>query len=224
MRLTPVLRIPELVAAPEGDGPFPGLILLSEAWGLDDHIARLASQLAAAGFLTAAPDLLAGRGSRRAIRDALRGEGSAFAQVDEAAEWLAGEPRSDPSRMGVLGLSMGATMALRLALSGRFQVAGLFYGLTPKGADWSRCCPVVASFGEKDRLIRDQGRALAKNLERAGVENDVKCYKLAKHSFLTEAKPGWQTTLLGLRYDPFAAADAWQRSISFLKRHLSIPS
>lgn len=213
-----------MIASPEGDGPFPGLILLSEAWGMNDGICRLAGDLATSGFLTAAPDLLAGRGSQKAVTDAMRGTGVAFRQVQEVEALLATNPHCDESRIGVVGLSMGATIALRLALSGQFRVAGLFYGLTPKGADWSRCCPVVASFGEKDRLIRDRGSALRRSLDQAGVDHDVKCYKLAKHSFLTETKPGWQTTLLGLRHDPIAAADAWQRTISFLNRHLSIPS
>ncbi|CAN5823568.1 dienelactone hydrolase family protein [soil metagenome] len=210
-----------LVATPRGDGPFPGVVLLSEAWGLDPEVERLATLLAEAGFLTAAPDLVSGRGATGAAIEAVRGDGGVYSQVLETADWLA----SQASQVGVVGLSMGATIALRLAPEGLFRAAAVFYGLMPKASYWTRSCPIVASFGGRDRLVRHRGQELRSALDLAGSANDIKCYEHSRHSFLTESKVGWQSMLLGLRHDPAAAADAWQRTVRFLHHHLqSIPA
>jgi carboxymethylenebutenolidase len=115
---------------------------------------------------------------------------------------------------------MGATLALRLAMSGRFRAVGAFYGFVPRHADWERFCPVVASFGGRDRLVRHRGERLQHLLAQHGVPHDVKCYPAAGHSFLGGAGPGWQSSLLSLRHDPTAAADAWDRTITFLRTHV----
>ncbi|MFN2487171.1 MAG: dienelactone hydrolase family protein [Acidimicrobiia bacterium] len=75
----------------------------------------------------------------------------------------------------------------------------------PKAADWTRSCPIVASFGGRDRLVRHRGQELRPALDLAGIANDIKCYEHSRHSFLTESKVGWQSMLLGLRHDPAAA-------------------
>lgn len=211
---------PAVLSVPEGVGPFPGIVLLSEAWGVNDEIKRLALRLGEAGFATAVPDLVSKRGARRAIADALRGEGPTLVQVEETTAWLATDPRWEPSRVGLLGISLGATIALRLAVERRYRVVAAFYGLVSKGSDWSRSCPVVASFAGRDRLMQNSGRELAEALDRAGIPNDIKCYEDASHSFLTQSEPGLRAKVLGLRYDPDAAADSWRRTISFFDRYL----
>ncbi|MGI8518249.1 MAG: dienelactone hydrolase family protein [Acidimicrobiia bacterium] len=210
-----------LVATPRGGGPFPGVVLLSEAWGLDREVKRLAILLAEAGFLTAAPDLVSARGATSAAIEALRGDGGVYSQVRDTIDWLV----SRAPHVGVVGLSMGATIALRLAPEGPFRAAAAFYGFVPKTADWTRSCPIVGSFGGRDRLVRHRGLELRHALDLAGIANDIKCYEHSRHSFLTESKVGWQSVLLGLRHDPVAAADAWQRTVRFLHHHLqSIPA
>jgi carboxymethylenebutenolidase len=212
-------RRPKLLASPGGEGPFPGIVLLSEAWGITPEIEELAFRLAKAGYLTAAPDVLSSRRPAFAVLDVMRGRGSSFQQVDDAAAWLA-DQRQCNARIGLLGLSMGASIALRLAATGRFHVAGAFYGFTPRDVDWSHACPIAASFGGRDRLVRDKGVALAAQLDKAGIPHDIRCYEESRHSFLTETKTGWQSLLLGLEHDPRAAGHAWTRTMAFFAKHL----
>ncbi len=52
--------MPGFLAAPEGDGPFPGVIIVQEWWGLDDDIKDVAQRIAREGFAALAPDLYRG--------------------------------------------------------------------------------------------------------------------------------------------------------------------
>ena len=51
---------PGYLSKPEGDGPFPGIILIQEWWGVDDHIKDVARRFAAEGYAVLAPDLFHG--------------------------------------------------------------------------------------------------------------------------------------------------------------------
>ena len=208
------------VAVPTDAGPFPGMLVLSEAWGLNAEVERLTTALAEQGYLAVAPDLLLGRKPRAAVADTWRGVGPTVLQVEVVHRWLASDWRCADGRVGVLGVSMGATLALRFAARGRFRVAAAFYGYTPKVADWTSACPIVASYGGRDRVVRDRGRRLAEALANRQIPADVRWYPTAGHSFLTTTDPGWQSAMLGLRHEPRAAAHAWQRTIEFLKTHL----
>jgi carboxymethylenebutenolidase len=88
----------------------------------------------------------------------------------------------------------------------------------------SGACPIVASYGERDRLIKDVPR-LEAGLVNHGIDHDVKRYPSAGHSFLNDAAVGpvLLRPLMKIAHvgpDPVAAADAWQRIEEFFAAHL----
>jgi dienelactone hydrolase len=97
----------------------PGILLVHDAWGLDDEIAGLALALADEGFVVLAPDLA--RGRRAADADEAAALAASVDAADAvkvlaaAADALAGDPGTRPGAMGVVGLGMGAPLAAFLA-------------------------------------------------------------------------------------------------------------
>lgn len=217
------------LATPAGDGPWPGVVLIHELFGLDDVMRRQAERMAAAGYLTLAVDLYSAGGARRCLvstmRAMLSGKGRAFADIDAARGWLTDSPRCT-GKVGVLGFCMGGGFALLAAGSG-FDAASANYGKLPNDIDavLADACPVVASYGGRDRTLRGSAAKLDKALTRAGVVHDVKEYASAGHGFLNDAEAGPRILRPLMRVthvgpEPTAAADAWRRIEAFFAEHL----
>jgi acetyl esterase/lipase len=98
----------------------------------------------------------------------------------------------------------------------------------PKDADavLADACPVVASYGGRDRSLRNAAAKLDALLTRNGIAHDVKEYQTAGHSFLNEEDEGAvalrpvMRMILGAGPDPEAAADAWKRIETFFATYL----
>jgi carboxymethylenebutenolidase len=234
----PEIRVPGGVTAPElhahlavppvGDGPWPGVVVLHESFGLNDDIRQQADRMASAGYLALALDLYSAGGMARCLRATFRsllsGRGGALGDIEAGRAHLAA--REDcTGKVGVLGFCMGGGFALLTAPS--FDVAGVNYGALPKEMDeaLSGACPVVASYGAKDRLLPGRpARELDAALARQGVDRDVKEYPDAGHSFLNRHPFGPGGALLrvaGIGYDGPAAEDAWGRILSFFEARLA---
>lgn len=215
--------------APEGDGPWPGVVMIHEAFGLDGVMRRQAEHLARLGYATLALDLYSDGGARRCLVKVFRavttGTGRPFADVEAGREWLAASSACT-GRVGVVGFCMGGAFALLCAPRG-FAAAAVNYGPLPKDLDaaLAGACPIVGSYGGADRSLRGAAGRLAAALERAGVEHDVKEYPGVGHSFLNDAMAGPRLLrpLLrvgGIGPNPAAAADAWARIDAFLSAQL----
>ena len=218
-----------LITRPGTGGPWPGVVMLHELFGIDDVLRRQAERLASAGYLVHAPDLL-GEGSwlgcvRQVFRSMQAQQGRPFELIDIVRQRLGADPDCT-GRVGVIGFCMGGGFALLVAARG-FDVAAVNYGMIPKNVDevLLGSCPVVASYGERDRLHKSMPL-----LEHALVESeaayDLKTYPTAGHSFLNDAEVGPKLLRPLMRVahvgpDPLAAADAWQRIESFFAAHLS---
>src|SRR4051812_28318350 len=78
---------------PAGAGPWPGVVVLHEAFGLNDDIRRHADHLASAGYLAVAPDLYSDGGARRCLVGTMRqlsgGRGKAFDDIETTRTWTA---------------------------------------------------------------------------------------------------------------------------------------
>ena len=218
-----------ILETPTTPGPWPGVVMIHEAFGLEVVMQRQAKRLAAAGFLTLAVDLYSAGGAKRCLvptmTSMLRGHGKAFTDIEVARSWLV-ESRDCTGKIGVIGFCMGGGFAMVSA--GDFDAASVNYGQLPRKLDEAvvDACPIVGSFGGKDFSLRGAAAKLETALSNAGIENDVKEYPTAGHAFLNDAEAGPKVLrplerILGIGPDPVAAQDAWKRIDSFFERHLA---
>lgn len=222
----PALRA-HLAVPPVGEGPWPGVVVLHEAFGLNDDTRQQADRLAAAGYLAVAPDLFSAGGALRCLRSTfgslVSGQGPAFGDIEATRRWVA-ERADCTGRVGVVGFCMGGGFAL-LASTRDFDAAAPNYGILPKDARaaLSGACPVVASYGRRDRALRGAAAELETVLTGLGVPHDVKEYPDAGHSFLNRHNKGPLTVLeriSGFSYHEPSAEDAWARILRFFDEHL----
>lgn len=219
-----------VLAVPSGDGPWPGVVMVHEAFGVTDLMREQIVRLASAGYLVLMPDLFTAGGARRCLtatfRSMMAGEGRAFADIESARRLLAG--RADcTGTIGVIGFCMGGGFALLTANRG-FDASSVNYGQLPKDLDaaLSGACPIVASFGGSDRSLKNAAAKVEASLTRLGVDHDVKEYPGAGHAFMDSATPGPPLLrpvlerVLGVGPDPDAAADSWERIEAFFGEHL----
>ena len=218
------------IAAPGGGKALPGVIVIHEVFGLNHDIRRITARLSNLGYVTLAPDLY-DRGLIRPICIAQtmlelhRGNGRALEDLEAAYRFLADQPSVDSSRIGVIGFCMGGGFALLYAVRAPLCVVAPFYGDVPKSADKLRgVCPVLGSYGGRDRIFASQGERLEKLLSELGIEHDVKIYPQAGHSFMSD-NLGILATVgkfspMKAGYNQAAAEDAWKRIESFFARHL----
>jgi carboxymethylenebutenolidase len=217
------------LAKPLGNGPWPGVVAIHEALGLNDMVRRQADRLAGAGYLTLAPDLFSDGGAARCLvgtfRDMFRGTGKAVADIEAARLHLLADDRCT-GKVGIIGFCMGGGFALVTANTG-FDAAAPNYGQLPRNTQQALAgaCPMVASYGGKDVILRGAAHKLEATLDTLGVEHDVKEYPTAGHSFLNDEYFGPRVLhsvqrIAKVGPDPLAAADAWQRIETFFAEHL----
>jgi carboxymethylenebutenolidase len=221
-----------VVAASEGPGVHPGVVVIHEVFGDQPEMREVCEEFARRGYVAAMPDLYSAGGPRfvcvaRTMLEVASGKpGRAMEAIAAAHGWLASREDVDGERIGIVGFCMGGSFAL--AYIGREQngisVAAVNYGEVPRRADALRsACPVVASYGGRDLGTRGHAARLRAHLEQLGIEHDVKLYDDAGHSFMTQGHhPVGRLIFLPLRigYQSASAADAWQRVYSFFDRRL----
>lgn len=229
--MTTVGDLPAYRAVPGGQGPWPAMVLVHELFGLDDVMRRHADRLAEMGFLVLAPDLMA-RGRRilclaRTMTALRRGSGRAFDDIEAARAALAMDPRCSGPRRGHR-LLHGRRLRAPARRPSRVGRGRRDYGTLPDDpAVLDGACPVVASYGGRDRYLPGAAAKLEAALTARGVVHDVRDYPRAGHAFLNdEDNAPWYLapmTRLVMRAgpEPASAEDAWGRIEGFLRDHLT---
>lgn len=219
-----------VLGIPAGRGPWPGVVVVHEAFGVTDVMRRQVAHIASLGYLALMPDLFSDGGARRCLVATFRalrsGEGRAFTDIDTARELLS--QREDcTGKVGVLGFCMGGGFALLAAAGHGFAASSVNYGMLPRDLDddLRGACPIVGSYGGRDRSLSGAVRKLEAALTRLDVVHDLKEYPSAGHSFLNDAESGPAASRLLTRRilgagPESAAADAWMRIDEFFRAHL----
>ena len=225
---TPGLR--GVLGVPAGPGPWPGVVLLHEAFGVDGVMRRQVQRIAATGSLALMPDLFTAGGARRSLAPTFKavaaGSGRPFADAEAARAHLAAMPGCT-GRVGVLGSSVGGGLALHLAARG-FDAAAVFYARLPADPHTALlgACPVLGAYGGSDPGLRGAAAELRTVLTRLGVPHDVREYPDAGHGFLHDAPVGPRVlrpllrNVLRIRPDAAVAADVWARTDAWFAEHL----
>jgi carboxymethylenebutenolidase len=214
-----ILKGGAFVALPEGDRPHPGVVVIHEAYGLNDNIRDITQRFANEGYAALAVDLFSDRNKpicmARYMAGMLRGSVNRFGVEDLklALSYLAGLPEVDPDRIGAIGFCMGGSFAIAWACTDdRLKAVAPFYGVNPRPIDAvERMCPVVGSYPEKD-FTAGAGRKLDVALTRHNIPHDIKIYPGAQHSFFNDTRGS---------YSKSAADDSWVRVLEFFDTHLN---
>lgn len=218
-----------VIAVPDGDGPWPAVVMVHEVFGIDDAMRAQIKRLAQAGYVVLMPDLFSRGGARKCLTATFKaltaGSGQAFEDVEAAKQLLLARP--DTTKIGVIGFCMGGGFALLLANRG-YDASAVNYGMMPKNLDaaLAGACPIIGSFGGKDKQLVGAAAKLQTALADKGIEHDIKEYPDAGHAFMNPHQAGGPVfgTLLkvsGAKPNPEAAKDAWSRIEKFFGEHLS---
>jgi carboxymethylenebutenolidase len=209
--------------------PAAGVLVLHEIFGVNDDIRRIADRFADMGYVAVAPDLIDGGRVTcvaRAMAQLQRGEGSIVDTAERHLRSLAGRDDVLDGRVAVAGFCMGGSFALLLGALGTAKAISANYGGFPGDDIAARLCPVVASYGGRDRLFGRDGGKLSVALEETGTPHDIVTYPEAGHSFMNRAE-GHRISmafvgrpLMAVAFDEGASEDSWKRIDAFFAEHL----
>ena len=201
---------------PSGPGPFPGIIVIHEWWGLNDWVKEQASKLADQGYAALAIDLYRGKVAKTSdeAHEIMRGvpEDRAKRDLHAAFQLLVSQKNVKPNRIGAIGWCMGGGYALDVALQEPTLAADVInYGhlATDQNALKNISAAILGIFGGQDRGIPvDDVKQFQKTLESMGKRIEIKIYSDAGHAFENPNNKD------GYRADD--ASDAWKRTLTFL--------
>lgn len=202
-----------------GAGPFPGLLVIHEIFGLNDNIRGIASRFAEQGYTALAVDMFSNRNRVLCMMQLIHGmlirplNNSMLSDLRSAFAFLQKQNGVDGNRIGVVGFCMGGGYALQLAVTAKgMKAASVFYGAVPKPLEaFAESCPILGSYPEKD-FSAAGARELDAVLEKQNIPHEIKFYENTQHSFFNQQRTPFEVE---------AAKDAWERMLSFFGEHLS---
>jgi carboxymethylenebutenolidase len=202
----------------------PAVIMIHENKGLNDNIKNMANLLARNGYVVLAVDLFKGevttdrnRSSEltQYVRD---NQDIAIANLKSAVKYVSSLPNVNAEEIVSLGWCFGGAQSLQLALNSQdhpLAATIIYYGrlVTDNATLANIKWPVLGIFGDQDRSIQvDTVKAFESALNSIGIPNEIYIYKGVGHAF---ANPS------GENYAPKETQDAWQKTLSFLEKHVS---
>jgi carboxymethylenebutenolidase len=203
-------------AAPADPGTYPGIVMIHEWWGLNDHIKSMADILAKEGYQVLAVDLHKGTVAKtpeeaRALTSILNQE-EAIENLKAATAYLRDH---DAPKIASLGWCFGGGQSLQLATSGEsLNATVIYYGTLT--ADKTKLAnitwPVLGIFGDKDVSIPPaKVEEFQTALNALNIKNSITMYPNVGHAF---ANP------TGQNYAAEETRDAWTKTLLFLKENL----
>ena len=194
------------------------LIVIHEWWGLNEDIHAMTEQLAALGYTALAVDLYDGN-SATEVRAAYElstnlssNEERGLTNLQEAYDYL--ETEMGATKIGVIGWCLGGKWSLKTALMlpEDIDATVIYYGSLTDDKDKLATLdmPIIGFVGTRDRLHKEF-IAFDANMKELGKNASIHIYEGAKHAFANAS---------GTVYEPVAAEDSWEKTISFLSSYL----
>lgn len=216
-------------ASPEGDGPFPVILVVQEIFGLHEYIRDVCRRLAKAGYLAIAPDLFARQGDVSQIKEipdivskvvSLVPDEQVMQDLDGAVKF-ASAIGGDTTRLGITGFCWGGRITwLYAAHNPELKAAVAWYGRLDAAKDelhpkhpidiaGELKAPVLGLYGGADQGIPNELVArMQKRL--AGSPSEIILYPDAPHGFHADYRPSYREE---------QAKDGWQRMLAWFKKH-----
>jgi carboxymethylenebutenolidase len=219
------------LAQPKNNGAYPGIVVIQEAFGVNDHIKKVTERIAADGYVAIAPDIFH-RESERIISYSDMGKAIATMQrvvdakamedVGAAIAHLKAQSNVKAGSIGVTGFCMGGRLTYLAAAHHASDVkcAVPYYGggipmgnPSPLSRTGEIRCPMYLFFGAKDQLIPmahvDQ---IKTELSAKKAAFQMEIYPEAGHGFFCDDRGS---------YHEKSARDAWEKTKSFFTQHLT---
>jgi carboxymethylenebutenolidase len=223
---TPDGPIDALLDLPQGQGPWPGVVVIHDAFGYRRDKEASNERIAQAGYVALTPNLYA-RGGRvrcitRVMRELMTQRGRALDDILAARDHLKAMAECS-GQIGIAGFCMGGQFALVMSSKG-FGASAPFYG-TPLPRNLSEtlegACPIVASFGGRDPLGRGAPEEFREVTAAKQLTTDIKEYPGVGHSFANTLPAQPLLRITGFGYNQAATDDAWSRVFAFFGEHLA---
>ena len=222
---------------PGGGGKAPGIVVIQEIFGVNDHMKDVAGRFAAEGYVAAAPDLFHRSGREVTVpfdqmqqgvqlRGALSND-DIVADVSATVEYLKRNPNVDAENIGIVGFCFGGMVSyLAAARVAGLSAAAVFYGggILPRpdaGADAPRlldqtaddvAVPIISFWGDQDGGIPVSNvEQIVATLKAKGKDIESTVYPGAGHGFFCDARGS---------YHEASAKDAWSKTLDFFAKHL----
>lgn len=228
--------MPVFVARPKEGGPYPAVIVVMEAFGLNGHIKNVASRIAGEGYVVVAPDVYYRETNAVVgydqLPEAIRlmtglWDSKILQDMDAVVSFLQKQPDVRADRIGMTGFCMGGRITFLTACNNAaIKAAVPFYGggiasvmqagdrtpIAPLEYADKLKAPMLLFFGEKDAFIPlDQVDKIKQRLADLGKQAETVVYSGADHGFFCDERAS---------YNAEAATDAWKRMTEFFARHL----
>jgi carboxymethylenebutenolidase len=207
------------------NGTLPAVVMIHENKGLNDHIKNMANLLARNGYVVLAVDLFKGevttdRNRSSELTQYIRDNPDiATVNLQSAVKYLASLPNVNAEKIASLGWCFGGAQSLQLALNSQdhpLSATIIYYGrLITDNATLAKIkWPVLGIFGDQDSSIPvDTVKAFESALNSNNIPNEIYIFKGVGHAF---ANPS------GDNYAPTETKDAWDKTLSFLDKHLNM--
>jgi dienelactone hydrolase len=211
-------------------GKRPGVLVVHEWWGLNEHARNAARHLAEAGYVAFALDMYgSGKSTEHRhdaeamMNEAMKDPQAIVQRFSAALGQLKQDPHVDSQKIGAIGYCFGGAVVLNMVRAGEnLKAVASFHGILATQAPAQKGqvhTPILVLAGDADPFVpKEQLDGFRKEMAAADVKADVIVYPGAKHGFTNPnaAKYGMPE----LAYDPTAAKESWEAMLKFFKENL----
>jgi len=214
-------KVPAYMARPDDDGQHPGVIVIQEWWGLNEHIKDLTRRMAEEGYVAISPDLYRGQVAEEpdeAMKLAMDlVQEDALADISAGVHFLLEQGYVVPKSIGVMGFCMGGGLSAGMSLTGDgVGACVIFYGGLRGDVDAfvpQVQVPFLGHFGEADAGIPVENvRRLESLLEEHGKVHDINIYPDAPHAFFNDTRESYRDN---------HAKTAWAKTLAWFDTYLN---